>query len=86
MMMVEMEGKTKEEAIKEAVRFYTGRRVKKIEVVIDPRVEGTYAVRAKVRKDGEVKFLVTGWDGKRNLDPFLDMEEVDFLTWPPISR
>lgn len=70
-------------AMKRVVEDYTGETVDKVLVSADPRVSGTYAIRATF-KGQTVDFLYAGYKGGL-ADP-KELEEVEFNSWPPVSR
>jgi hypothetical protein len=72
------------EIIASIVATYTGRKVSAVDIVEDPIVAGTYAIRAyfgELQRD-YVDFLLCMHVGDVTED---DLEEVDFVMWPPPS-
>lgn len=70
-----------EALFKRAITEYTGEAPASVQVHPDPKVEGSYAARARFKDGDKVDFLVAAGspvsaDG---------LEEVTFETWPPRS-
>ena len=72
---------------KQAVAEYTGREVMSVQVHPDPKVSGTYAIRAVLKrgkKTETIDFLHVS--GMSNADVSPDtLEECTFESWPPKS-
>jgi len=70
------------------IQNYTGRIVKDVEVHADPKVTGSYAIRAFMKDGKTIDFLVcAGWDSEgRQPNVVADnLEETEFTTFPPPS-
>lgn len=70
--------------IGEAVALYTGRVVLELEIVQDPVVPHTVAIRAVLELDHISFFLVRGVPLQKIRAA--DLEDVVFTEWPPTSR
>jgi hypothetical protein len=74
--------------LKSGVEAYLGKTVVVLETYGDPKVEGTYAVRANVVGSPEPKdFLIQDFDrmvDTRDIEQAL--EECEFSSWPPTSK
>ena len=68
--------------IADDVEEYTGKAAT-VDVVADPNVPGTYAVRARTRPGGAVLYFLWYASGA---DALQRLEEVQFNTWPPRAR
>lgn len=76
---------------KEAVEHYTEKAYDTVSVHADPRVSGTFAIRAQImgkprKKMVQDDFLIVGWrpSMSKELASHL-LEECEFETWPPVS-
>jgi hypothetical protein len=78
--------------IRLAVAKYLGNKPIKCEIVEDPQVPDTYAIRARIltgrnkKREANVEFLLT----LGRLEPTIEniesnLEECEYTTWPPIS-
>jgi hypothetical protein len=67
---------------KEAIEEYSGKKVKKIEFIEDPQVEGTYAIRSDKQDEWLVVHYNPSWSTKELAD---SLEEAEFTKWPPVS-
>lgn len=85
-----IEATNDKERIGYALDQYLGVKVTSLEIVPDPGVPGTYAVRAQWRdSDGQIQtqdFIVTGVVRGGMIDINTQVEEVEFKSWPPRSR
>jgi len=72
-------------AVVRALEEYMERPIDEASVFPDPRITGTYAVRVEVA-GSTIDFLVRGVDSGEPIDPWSQVEEVEFETWPPRSR
>ncbi len=78
--------------IKQGIELYTGFIVASLEIVPDPKVADSYAVRAKMEGEVVQDFVLhAGWnapgrEGKVTpTDVMNNLEECDFASWPPCS-
>lgn len=70
--------------IGEAVALYTGRVVLELEIVQDPVVAHTVAIKAVLELDHIAYFLVRGVPLQKIRAA--DLEDVVFTEWPPTAR
>ena len=69
------------EILKKAIGMYSGKTILKIQIHPDPKVAGTYAIRA----DG-MDFLITRFPSLKTYKDIIDnLEDVEWETWPPKS-
>jgi hypothetical protein len=70
---------------------YTGKEVKEIKVHSDPKVAGTYAIRASFTEGNDTDFLIVGnciegSIGRATPEVIAEnLEEIECKTWPPVS-
>lgn len=70
----------------QGVEQYTGRTVSNLELCPD-RIEGTYAMRATyVGETRKGEFLIVGYVSQNREWISMNLEEVEFKTWPPTSK
>ena len=71
---------------KNAIESYTGSSISKVEVVQDPQVSDTYAVRGYC-SDGYIQdYLLVHINSNMTIDELTNhIEECEFTTWPPKS-
>jgi hypothetical protein len=67
---------------KEAIEEYIGGKIKKIEFVEDPQVQGTYAIRSDKKEEWLLVHYNPAWTVKQTSD---NLDEVEFTKWPPVS-
>ena len=75
------------------IEEYTGRKVKDIKTFADPKVAGTYAIRAtmepKKKEPVQIDFLIVGNYMEKPIPRCTaeeiseNLEECNFTTWPP---
>jgi len=71
---------------KDAIELYTGKSVKKIEYIEDPKVENTYAIRSESKKGKKEEWLLVHYKSSWTVDDISDnLEEAEFTKWPPAS-
>jgi hypothetical protein len=74
---------------KQGIETYSGQKVKKIEIVEDPKVSGTYAIRTLFEKDKPTEWsewLLVHFDKKWTKEIISqNLEETEFTKWPPTS-
>lgn len=76
--------------IKAGIEEHTDRSVASLQMHADPKVEGSYAIRASMDDGETIDFvLLAHWLLKsQTLTPSLvdeNLEEVEFTSWPPSS-
>jgi hypothetical protein len=70
---------------------YTGKTVTEVKVHADPKVKGTYAIRASFSGSHDIDFMVVGGHidggiGKATPEVIAEnLEEIECKTWPPQS-
>lgn len=74
---------TTRERITAAVTKYLGTEPSRIDIVDDPRIEGSYAIKASVKRASKPIYFLFRQGAELTAD---DIEEVEFRTWPPESR
>lgn len=75
-----------EQKVIDGIEKYTGERPKSIEIAIDAKVKGTYAIRSKTKNKTYLYWLLVGVDNNWTADDVCNnLEECEFTTWPPIS-
>lgn len=71
------------------IELYTGRTVESLQVHPDPKVDDSYALRAKMADGKTLDFIVCASLGKRSTHTAEDveraLEETEFTAWPPTS-
>jgi len=79
------DGPVKSEILR-AVEEYLGEGPGNVSVCPDPGVPGTWAIRYLPPAGGKVvDFMLQDWKGRGPIDP-MNLEEVEWKTWPPRSR
>lgn len=77
-----------------ALTEYTGEEpnVNNLEVIKDPLVADTWALRVKFPGQPEYgdkvitqTYMIVSWPGKGAIDPWKQLLEVEFKSWPPKS-
>ena len=75
-----------ETKIKKAIELYMDKSVEAIEVLEDPQVKGTYAVRTEHMENIVLHWLIVRIDNNYSVKQISNLlEEVEFGVWPPIS-
>lgn len=70
-----------------AVELYTGLKAKSIDIVEDPVVAGTVAVRARIERLPDFHFLIQGGEPRATVSWIREnLEECEFRSWPPTSN
>lgn len=67
---------------KEAIEEYTGKKVKRIEFIEDPKVDGTYAIRSDKKEEWLIVHYKPIWTAE---EASHHLEESEFTKWPPVS-
>lgn len=75
-----------ETKIKKAIELYMGKSVESIEILEDPQVKGTYAVRTEHKENIVLHWLIVHVDNSHSVKQISNwLEEVEFGVWPPVS-
>ena len=79
--------KKKRDLIIKGIEEYTGKTVEKLKTYRDPKVNGTYALKAIMNDNKVLDFLICGgyveeWTPECISD---NLEECEFESWPPKS-
>ena len=79
--------KKKRDLIIKGIEEYNGNKVTNLKTYRDPKVNGTYALRAEIETVGAIDFLLVGhfveeWTPEGIME---QLEECEFEKWPPKS-
>lgn len=77
----------KRQLIIKGIEEYTGKKVNKLKTYADPKVSGTYALRADIEALGTIDFLIVGHFVEEWTPVGISeqLEECEFEKWPPKS-
>lgn len=74
-------------ALKAGIEEYSGATVESMQVVADPQVAGTYAIRTRYKGEKEYcDWLITRFFTVKTANEIAEMlEECEYESWPPVS-